>query len=266
MTSDFQLTNRLKKELTSLDEAKGRRRTGLFVAEGTKCVLELAARFRARYVFASGEWLAEYGAAFGSGEQVPSAPCVLRELTRLGTTPPVIAYFELPEAPALPEASQMKSQLVVALDRIQDPGNLGTILRTCDWMGVRTVVASTDTVDAFNPKAVQSTMGALARVSVVYTDLDAFFGGLPAEVPVYGTFLDGENIYTARLGAGGILLMGNEGRGIAPALEQHVSRRLFIPPYPADAVSVESLNVATATSIALSQFRCRQFRNSAEND
>ena len=265
MTSDFQLTNRLKKDFASLDEAKGRRRTGLFVAEGTKCVLELAAKFNARYVFASEEWLGEYGRQFRTGELVVSAPHMLRELTRLGTTPPVVAYFELPEPAVLPAPDSLRSELVVALDRIQDPGNLGTILRTCDWMGVHTVVASCDTVDAFNPKVVQSTMGALARVSVVYCDLDSFFGALPAEVQIYGTFLDGDNIYTASLTPGGILLMGNEGRGISSALERRVSRRLFIPPYPADASSVESLNVATATAIALSQFRARQFRYSGEN-
>lgn len=265
MNSDFQLTNRLKKEFASLDDAKGRRRTGLFVAEGTKCVLELAVKFKARYVFASETWLGEYGARFHAGDLVASAPHVLRGLTRLGTTPPVVAFFELPEPSILPDNEYMASELVVALDRIQDPGNLGTILRTCDWMGVHTVLASHDTVDAFNPKTVQSTMGALARVSVVYADLDAFFASLSPEICVYGTFLDGDNIYTTSLGRAGILLMGNEGSGISAALERHVNSRLFIPPYPADASSVESLNVATATAIALSQFRARQFRYLGEN-
>ncbi|MCM1066568.1 MAG: RNA methyltransferase [Muribaculaceae bacterium] len=254
MTSDFQLTNRLKKEFASLDDAKGRRRSGLFVAEGSKCVLELMASFTPRYIFASEAWLAGRDLPAGA-VVVPSAPHTLRELTRLGTTPPVIAFFELPEPPALPSAADCAAQLIVALDRVQDPGNLGTILRTCDWMGVHTVVASTDTVDAFNPKTVQATMGALARTRVVYTDLDAFLAGVDA--PIYGTFLDGDNIYRNELSEGGVIVMGNEGSGISDAVARHIDRRLFIPPYPADAQAVESLNVATATAIVLSQFRSR---------
>ena len=254
MNSDFQLTNRLRKEFASLDDAKGRRRSGLFVAEGTKCVLELLASFTPRYIFATETWLAENEPGTG-GSVVTAAPQLLRELTRLSTTPPVIAFFELPEAPALPTPDECQCQLIVALDRVQDPGNLGTILRTCDWMGVHTVVASTDTVDAFNPKTVQATMGALARTRVVYTDLDSFLSCVPGHI--YGTFLDGVNIYRDELSEHGILVMGNEGSGISRPVARHITRRLFIPPYPADAQAVESLNVATATAIALSQFRSR---------
>ena len=255
MNSDFQLTNRLRKEFASLDDAKGRRRSGLFVAEGTKCILELAAAFCARYVFAAPDWIAENEAAFAGATLIEAAPHTLRELTRLTTTPPAIAFFELPEANADFDA-RPADELVLALDRIQDPGNLGTILRTCDWMGVRTVVTSRDTVDAFNPKTVQATMGALARVKVVYADLPAWLGNLGDDVPVYGTFLDGKNIYREALGPAGVLVMGNEGRGISEAVESHVDRRLYIPPYPGDG-AVESLNVATAAAIALSQFRAR---------
>ncbi|MDE5661350.1 MAG: RNA methyltransferase [Muribaculaceae bacterium] len=259
MSSDFQLTNRLRKDFGSLDDAKGRRRTGLFVAEGTKCVLELAVAYSAAYVFASEEWLAGHGRAFGSdAELVPSRPATLRELTRLSATPPVVAFFRIPEPAALPGPDYFRSNLVLALDRVQDPGNLGTILRTCDWMGVRTVIASADTVDAYNPKAVQATMGALARTKVVYTDLEAALKALPAGVPVYGTFLDGTDIYRRPLSPAGVLVMGNEGRGISDAVGRLVTERLFIPPFPADATAVESLNVGTATAIALSQFRSRQ--------
>ncbi len=231
----FQLTNRMLKEFGSLDDAKGRRRSGLFVAEGTKCVGELLRVFHARYLFALPSWLADNKAE--ADEVVEASPAMLRQLTRLQATPPVIAYFEQAgELPAL-------DGLTVALDRVQDPGNMGTILRCCDWMGVHTVLASIDTVDCFNPKAVQASMGALANVKVYYTDLCEF--------------LDGENIYREPLSADGVIVMGNEGKGISPEVETFVSRRLYIPPFPADSVHVESLNVGMATAITLSQFRSR---------
>lgn len=256
MNPDFQLTNRLLKEFDSLDEAKGRRRTGLFVAEGTKCVLELMERFHARYVFATAEW--HSGHAVEGDNVVTSTPGDLRRLTRLSATPPVIAFFEIPEPDndLTPERMHQDASLRLMLDRVQDPGNLGTILRTCDWMGVRTVIASRDTVDCFNPKVVQATMGGLARTRVIYTDLPEYLAALPAGTPVYGTFLDGENIYKSTLTEGGIVIMGNEGQGISDAVAKYVSRRLLIPPYNSDG-AVESLNVAIATAVILSQFRAR---------
>lgn len=245
----FQLTNRLIKEFASLDDTKGRRRSGLFVAEGSKCVGELLGTFHARYVFALPSWLAENEVV--ADEVIEAAPAMLRQLTRLQATPPVIAFFDLSEAgePGIPTG------LVVALDRVQDPGNIGTVLRCCDWMGVRTVVASPDTVDCFNPKAVQASMGALAHVKVYYTDLCEYLAGVP--VPVYGTFLDGADIYRQPLTQDGVIVMGNEGKGISPEVEAFVTQRLYIPPYPADSLHVESLNVGMATAITLSQFRSR---------
>ncbi len=247
------LTKRLIKDLASLDTPKGRKRTGLFVAEGTKCVCDLLPAFRPRHIFSGKEW----------AEQHPDVKTTivggpeLSLLTRLQNTPPVIAFFELPEisGDCLPKADK----LVLALDTIQDPGNLGTIIRTCDWMGVKTIVASHETVDAFNPKTVQATMGALARVKIIYTSLELFLTSLPPSTPIYGTFLDGANIYTEKLETSGVLIMGNEGRGISPEIENKVNRRLTIPSWPPFEPTSESLNVATATAIALSQFRSRQF-------
>lgn len=261
MTSDtpFQLTHRIRKEFDLLDEAKWRRRTGLFPAEGTKCVLELAAAFRPRTILATAEWINEHGATVAGVEVTAVAPRDLRELTRLTSTPPVIATFELPDDAEVPDRSYFNENLVLMLDRVQDPGNLGTILRTCDWMGVRTIIASQDTVDCFNPKVVQATMGGLARTRIIYTDLEKLLDQLDDSVAVCGTFLDGENIYTAALPSSGILLMGNEGRGISDTLASAVNRRLLIPAYPG-ADKVESLNVAVATAIALSQFRMRLFQ------
>lgn len=248
------ITNRQKKEFAALSDLKGRRNAGLFVAEGTKCVLELAVAFNARHVYARPEWIEQYGAAIKGCSPTPCPAGVLKEITRLSTTPPVVAFFELPEAPALPSAEYFNDNLVLALDCIQDPGNLGTIIRTADWFGVRTILCSTDTVDAFNPKVVQATMGALAHVNIVYCNLKEIFGSLTA-VPVYGTFLNGDNIYSASLSTNGVIVMGNEGRGISPELESVISRRLLIPANSPQAV--ESLNVAIATAVTLSQFRSR---------
>lgn len=259
--ADFQLTRRMLKDFASLDLPKGRRRTGLFVAEGAKCLGELLAAFECRYLFATSEWLDSNNGITdrsGDAEIITATPAMLNEITRLTATPKVIAFFALPEAVDA-DVQYAADNLVVALDRIQDPGNLGTILRTCDWMGVRKVVASTDTVDAFSPKVVQAAMGATARVSVAYTDLPGYLASLPAGVPVYGTFLNGDNIYSATLSSSGVLIMGNEGRGISPEVEAYVGRRLLIPSWPPGVPAVESLNVGMACAIALSQFRSRLF-------
>lgn len=254
------ISRRLLKDYASLDLPKGRMRTGLFVAEGAKCVGELLPAFRCRTVYALPGWIEEHGHSVAAGTELIEAPrAALQQITRLNTVPPVIAFFELPEPPAPPQPDFAVHNLVLVLDRVQDPGNLGTILRCCDWMGVHRVVASRDTVDAFSPKTVQAAMGATARVSVAYCDLVPYLSSLPAGTPVYGTFLDGANIYTSPLGAAGVLVMGNEGRGISPEVAALTTHRLLIPTYPADADAVESLNVGVATAIALSQFRSRLF-------
>lgn len=149
----------------------------------------------------------------------------------------------------------LSRQLVVALDGVQDPGNLGTIIRACDWFGVTTILCSRDTVDAFNPKVIQSTMGAIGRVKLHYVDLPAIISQLPDTTPLIGTFLDGENIYATKLPQSGMIVMGNEGHGISAEVAELINCRLYIPPYPADASHVESLNVAMATAITLAEFR-----------
>lgn len=261
--TDFQLTHRIAKEYASLDLPKGRRRTGLFVAEGGKCVGELLRAFECRRLFARQEWLDSHAdeARASGAEIIVAPPALLQQLTRLSTTPPVIAFFALPPGAEPPAPSTVADNLTVALDRVQDPGNLGTIMRCCDWMGVHAIVASVDTVDAFSPKAVQAAMGATARVKVCYTDLQAFVGSLGESIPVYGTFLDGDNIYTSALTQGGLLIMGNEGQGISAEIAALTNRRLLIPSWPPGEPAVESLNVGMATAIALSQFRARLFNH-----
>lgn len=254
-TTDFQLTNRLIKDFDSLDTAKGRRRTGLFVAEGGKCVSELMYRFECEYLFVRKGTAID--ACCTANQTIEANGEVMRRLSRLSSAPDVIAFFHIPDNnPALPDGHE----LVLALDRIQDPGNLGTILRCCDWMGVHTIVASDDTADIYNPKTVQASMGALAHVEVVYTDLPVYLSKLGMDVPVYGTFLDGANIYTEPLSENGVVVMGNEGSGISAAVAAAVSRRILIPSWPPESDTVESLNVGMATAITLSQFRARQFQ------
>lgn len=253
----MELTRALEKTIRSLAGAKGRRREGAFVAEGTKCVLDTLDAFEVRMILATREWfdnhpLPEAAAAVA----VECGRGRLGEITAMTLAPDVIAVYSLPaDAEFDPEA--LRGHITVALDRVQDPGNLGTILRTCDWMGVTTVLASADTVDCFNPKTVQATMGAISRVRVVYGNLAEMLAKSP--VDVWGTYLDGTDIYRAALPAEGVVVMGNEGSGISPEVTAAVTRRLYIPPAPGTCPASESLNVATATAIVLSQFTAARY-------
>ena len=139
---------------------------------------------------------------------------------------------------------------------MQDPGNLGTIIRIADWFGISTIYCSEDTVDAWNPKVVQATMGSLARVNIIYIDILQMLDGLPADYPVYGTLLDGDDIYQQPLSDHGLIIMGNEGNGISEAVRSRVNRRLLIPSFR-QGDTAESLNVAIATAITCSEFRRR---------
>lgn len=238
------LSNAAIKRIQSLGDTKGRRRQGLFMAEGTKCVLTLAGKYTLRHLYARKEWL--------DSNSVPAGCAVsecggaeLRQISRLNTLPPVIGLFDLPQtSERLPDANV---GFLLALDCVQDPGNLGTIIRTCDWMGIHDIVASTDTVDAFNPKTVQASMGSLANVNIHYTSLPDYLSGVTP--PVFGTFLGGEDAFGSDFGTSGVLVMGNEGNGIRPEVERLVSRRITIP--CAASTVAESLNVATATAMLL---------------
>lgn len=237
------------KKYASLADRKGRQRAGLFAAEGTKCVCDLARRYTVEHLYALPEWLAEHG-NLGAQNVTEATPAMLRSLTFLVATPPVIACFRLPLQSAVPQADEALRRPVLALDCIQDPGNMGTIIRTADWMGIRTIIASPDCVDVFNPKTVQASMGALAQVDVFSMPLEQYLQSLPQGVPVMGTFLDGTNVYNHRWSKGGVLVMGNEGKGISKQTEQYVTERLLIPPVGEQPVA-ESLNVAIATAMIL---------------
>lgn len=261
------LTAKTIKQIRSLADHKGRREEGLFVAEGSKCVCDTLEGFTPKFIFCTEDWSSirrdevKYAESKGARIEICKKG-QLRELSSLVATPPVIAVYEIPEKYHI-EPALCKCELVLALDRVQDPGNLGTIIRTADWMGIRSIVASKDTVDMYNPKVVQASMGAITRVKVSYTeDLADFLEEAREEgCNVYGTFLDGENIYSASLDPAGAIVLGNEGSGISDRVAAYISRRLFIPPFPPDALTSESLNVATACAITVSQFRQRQFKS-----
>ena len=247
------------KLVRQLDQKKFRRIERLFVAEGPKVVGDLLKRWQPVSVFATEVYTPPYPV-----EVQRITDDELRRLSFLQHPQQVVALFPLPTPSPVTFLSEQNEQsqarpssdtLVLALDGIQDPGNLGTIIRLADWFGIDNIICSEDTADAWNPKVVQATMGSIARVNIVYTNLSEVFDHLPADVAVYGTLLDGDNIYEQELTEGGIIVMGNEGNGLSPEVRRRVNRRLFIPSYRDD--TAESLNVAIATAIVCSEFRRR---------
>lgn len=250
------------KLVRSLEQKKHRMAEGLFVAEGPKVVGDLlACHFRPRFIFATDQ-------ALSTGERVftDAAKYVmtvtedeLHRLSFLQHPQQVLALFELPstyDSDNLPPSSGGEGLLFLALDGIQDPGNLGTIIRVADWYGIDAIYCSRDTADAWSPKVVQATMGSIARVNIIYLNLIEMLDALPTDFPVYGTFLDGDNIYQQSLSKNGLIIMGNEGNGISKAVRSRITRRLLIPSFR-QGDTAESLNVAIATAITCSEFRRR---------
>lgn len=212
--------------------------------------------FTLRYLFATYEWLETHSQQVkrlsGIGTVVKVTRNDLSRMSSLTTPSDVIAVYEIPKRE--PEFSNLSHGLILALDTIQDPGNLGTIIRVADWFGVREILCSAETVDCFSPKVIQSTMGSISRVKLYYGNLPDMISKTKAPA-VYGTFLDGESISEAKIGEDGIIVIGNEGKGISKEVEAVVTERLLIPSYPQGEVTGESLNAAIATAITLAKFR-----------
>ncbi|MDR2041283.1 MAG: RNA methyltransferase [Tannerella sp.] len=239
----------------SLERKKNRDQEQLFVAEGNKLVSELIGTLKCEWMLAEPSWMATQG-DLPAGELVVAGEGDIRKVSLMKSPQQVVAVFRRP-APC-PDDAVWADGLVLALDGVQDPGNLGTILRLADWFGIEHVVCSPDSADAFGPKTVQATMGALARVNVHYAELETFLKDRPA--PRYGAFTEGDSLYESPLTFGGVLVVGNEGNGIRPSVEALVDRRLRIPPWPASRTGAESLNVAVATAILCAEFRRQQTR------
>lgn len=242
------ISNNEIKRIKSLSQKKFRDETGLFVAEGEKIVEEaVRSGFRIEKIYRREEI---------GGE-------AMSRISQLSSPSPVLAVVRKPEQPS--EMQKPENGLYLGLDSIRDPGNLGTIIRIADWFGINAVYAAFDTVDVYNPKVVQATMGAIFRIKLTYCDLPKVSKSfVEAGGKVYGTFLNGSNIYGCSLETGKdspvMIVVGNESEGISDAVGKVVSDRLFIPPYPADDPGSESLNAAVATAVTVAEFRRRLYK------
>lgn len=245
--------NRIK-YVRSLEMKKYRKAEGVFVAEGHKLVGDLLGAFELVYVAAVQEWAERHADALRGVDMDVVTDDELRRISFQETPQQVLAIFRQPQY-EVNASGVAKTQLCLALDDVQNPGNLGTIVRLADWFGIEHIFCSRGCADIFNPKTVQATMGGIARVQVHYVDLPQMLATLDAGIPVYGTFLDGETIYQKTLENRGLIVMGNEGKGVSPEVEAHVTERLYIPNYPAGRETSESLNVAIATAIVCAEFR-----------
>lgn len=232
------------KLITSLQQKKYRFANQLFFAEGIKVIQELVeSNFELVHLYTTQKDFEE----ISNDKRTIIAESDLKRMSALATPNSCLALFKIPS-----EKKIIASGLILALDSIRDPGNLGTILRLCDWFGIGQLICSKETVDIYNPKVVQATMGSIARVNVNYVDLESYIG--QTKMPVFGTFMDGDNIYKTNLPQEGIIIMGNEANGISTELEKLAKNRLAIPRF-GNLQKTESLNVATATAIILSEFR-----------
>jgi len=232
------------KLISSLQQKKFRQSNQLFVAEGVKVIQELlAAHLELELIFETVPLFAEISAE----KKVLISTDELKKMSALTVPNNCLAVFKIPSNKIFEQKG-----LILALDSIRDPGNLGTILRICDWFGVQQVICSPDTVDIYNPKVIQATMGSIARVNCIYGELLPLLEA--TTLPVFGTFMDGENSYKMNLPREGIIVMGNEANGISETIKSVIKNKIAIPRF-GELQKTESLNVATATALILSEFR-----------
>lgn len=228
------------KNITRLKQKKYRQQEGLFIAEGRKVIEEfLNSTFKLVDLFTT--------ETFDVDQEVIISENELKKISCLTTPNKALAVFKIPE-----DLNIQSDGLILALDSVRDPGNLGTIIRLCDWFGVDQLVCSQETVDCYNPKVVQATMGSLTRVAIHYVDLEAYLQ--KADLPVFGAFMEGKDVYKSKMPKAGVLVLGNEANGISKAIEACVTDKISIPRFGA-LQATESLNVATAGAILLSEFR-----------
>ena len=230
------------KLITSLKQKKYRLQHGFFVVEGIKTIKELLQSNLKLHILYTTETF-----NIDAKDEILITEADLKRISFLKTPNKALAIFKIPVSKSIETNS-----LIVVLDAVRDPGNLGTIIRLCDWFGIKDLVCGAATVDCFNPKVIQATMGSITRVNISYVDLQVFLKD--TDLPVFGAFMEGENVYSKQLPEKGILVMGNEANGISKAIEASVTEKISIPRF-GDLQATESLNVATATAILLSEFR-----------
>lgn len=233
----------------SLADKRTRDSEHLFVAEGFKLVDEIRnSKLNIRTIYTTRDDIT-------GRDVVRIEKREMERISQLSTATEILAIVEQPRYNL--SLDSLKRKLTLALDGVQNPGNMGTIIRLADWFGVENIICSRECADLYNPKVVQATMGALLRVKLHYVDnLSALLNkARDGGMAIYGTLLDGNNIYHETLSREGIIVMGNEGRGLSDECRNTLSHKLFIPPYPADVPTSESLNVAMATGIILAEFR-----------
>ena len=243
------------KWIHSLELKKNRDEENLFIAEGIKIVADLLPFIQCRFLAVSSDAFDLKAYTQFTNEIEIISEEEYSKITLQKSPQGVLAVFEKPES--LWSMDDISNQLCLALDDVQDPGNMGTIIRLADWFGIEHVFCSLHSADVYNPKTIQATMGAIARVKVHYVDLPDFLKAVSGKVPVYGTFMDGENIYEKQLNNKAMIVMGNEGNGISADIEALVSEKLLIPGFPQGGITSESLNVGIATAIAVAEFRRR---------
>ena len=232
------------KLITSLVQKKYRKQHQLFLVEGVKVIEELLrSNFELENLYITKPMFLD----ISESKKTIISDSDLKKISALTTANDCLAIFRIPE-----EKEIQKDGLIVALDDIRDPGNLGTIIRLCDWFGISQIICSEQTVDAYNPKVVQATMGSVARVNISYVNLELYLAKSKTEI--FGTFMGGENIYKMQLPTSGIIVLGNEANGISKIIEEQITQKITIPRF-GNLQLTESLNVATATAIVLSEFR-----------
>ncbi|WP_242091795.1 TrmH family RNA methyltransferase [Aestuariivivens sediminicola] len=238
------------KLISSLKQKKYRIQHGLFLVEGIKLIRELLMSHLELYALYTTQTFNSDANPDNFIDEIIISESELRRISLLKSPNSAVAIFKIPKMQDVRD-----SGLIVVLDDIRDPGNMGTIIRLCDWFGVSDLVCSPGTVDCYNPKVVQATMGSLSRVNINYTNLEVFLSA--RQQPVFGAFMDGENVYKTELPLSGILVMGNESNGISKKIEGLLSKKIAIPQF-GSVQKTESLNVATAAAVLLSEFRRRQ--------
>ncbi len=244
------------KFFNSLKLRKFRIKHNLFLAEGEKLVFNLLqSEIKPKFILTTSKELIPADKYYNF-EIFEVNNSDINKISQLKTPPSIIGIFEIPDYKI--NFAEIENSLSIFCDDIQNPGNLGTIIRTADWFGIETVFCSENTVDVYNSKTIQATMGSIASVKIHYINKPYFFSFLNKKIPVYGTLLEGENIYTANLSKNGIIIIGNEGNGISEDIKSYITNRLFIPDFNTKNKSAESLNVSVAAAIVCSEFKRRK--------